>query len=192
MPTREKKQEMVSSLTDFAHAASLACGCELGQDDVLANFWSKLSEILNQMALLTDELVQGETDSFEDQIKDYVRLVGACKDLVENRNFALLEFQTRQGEATLASEKLQKAQGTPKASMLAAEAMDANEATTEAEQKFNTLTKNVKIELELFKQNKAHNLRKALRELVTLNINYNLRVVNLWKELLIELEEAKF
>jgi len=144
------------------------------------------------MALLTDELVQGETDSFEDQIKDYVRLVGACKDLVENRNFALLEFQTRQGEATLASEKLQKAQGTAKASAFSAEALDANEATTEAEQKFKTLTKNVKIELGLFKLNKSHNLRKALRELVTLNINYNLRVVNLWKELLIELEEAKF
>jgi len=188
-----KKQEMVDSLTDFAHAASLACGCEVGQDDVLADFWGKLSEILNQMAALTDELAHGETEFFfEDQVKDYVRLVGACKDLMENRNTVLLELQTCKADSQLKNDKLQKAQGTPRAPALSAEFLDSNAATTEAEQNYATITKNVRTELETFKQKKGHDLRRALRELVRLNINHQLRVVNLWKELLNDLEETKF
>jgi len=186
-----KKQEMVDSLTDFAHAASLACGCEVGQDDALADFWGKLSEILNQMAALNDELAHGETEFFEDQMKDYVRLVGACKDLMENRNAVLLELQTCKADALLKNEKLQKAQGPSKVSLLSA-IEDSNAATTEAEQNYATITRNVKTELETFKQKKGQDLRRALRELVRLNINHQLRVVNLWKELLNELEETKF
>jgi len=187
-----KKQEMVASLTDFAHAASLACGCEVGQDDGLADYWSKLSEILNQISTLTDELVHGETDLFEDQVKDYVRLVSACKDLVENRNVALLDLQFKQADATLKSERLQKAQGGYRAPSLIIEVQEANDATESASQTFNTLSKSVKSELDVFKQNKGHDIRKALRELVRLNINHQLRVVNLWKELLSELEETNF
>jgi len=187
-----KKQEMVSSLSDFAHAASLACGCEIGQDDALSDFWGKLSEILNQIASLTDELVHGETELFEDQVKDYVRLVGACKDLMENRNATLLEFQTCQADAALKSERFQKAQGTSKASALDAGLQSANEATNRAEQKYNALTTDVRSELDAFKRKKGQDLRRALRELVRLNINHQLRVVNLWKELLSDLEEAKF
>jgi len=187
-----KKQEMVASLTDFAHAASLACGCEVGQDDGLADYWSKLSEILNQISTLTDELVHGETDLFEDQVKDYVRLVSACKDLVENRNVALLDLQFKQADATLKSERLQKAQGGYRAPSLIIEVQEANDATESASQTFNTLSTSVKSELDVFKQNKGHDIRKALRELVRLNINHQLRVVNLWKELLSELEETNF
>jgi len=187
-----KKQEMVSSLSDFAHAASLACGCEIGQDDALSDFWGKLSEILNQIASLTDELVHGETELFEDQVKDYVRLVGACKDLMENRSATLLEFQTCQADAALKSERFQKAQGTSKASALDAGLHNANEATNRAEQKYNALSTDVRNELETFKRKKGQDLRRALRELVRLNINHQLRVVNLWKELLSDLEEAKF
>jgi len=187
-----KKQEMISSLSDFAHAASLACGCEIGQDDALSDFWGKLSEILNQVASLTDELVHGETEMFEDQVKDYVRLVGACKDLMENRSAVLLELQTCQADATLKSERLQKAQGTPRAPTLDTFLQNANDATNRSEQKYNSITNDIRTELDVFKRKKGQDLRRALRELVRLNINHQLRVVNLWKELLSDLEETKF
>jgi len=183
---------MISSLSDFAHAASLACGCEIGQDDALSDFWGKLSEILNQVASLTDELVHGETEMFEDQVKDYVRLVGACKDLMENRSAVLLELQTCQADATLKSERLQKAQGTPRAPTLDTFLQNANDATNRSEQKYNSITNDIRTELDVFKRKKGQDLRRALRELVRLNINHQLRVVNLWKELLSDLEETKF
>lgn len=182
---------MVSSLTDFAHAALLASGCEVGHDEGLAEFWGKLSEILNQMATLTDELAHGETDLFEDQVKDYIRLVGACKDLMENRNVALLELQTCKADLALKSDRRTKNQGSSKTSTLAADLQDAQEAETHAEQNFNSMSRSVKSELEAFKINKGRDLRHALRELVRMNINHQLRVVNLWKELLNELEEKK-
>jgi len=182
---------MVSSLSDFAHAASLASGCEVDEDDRLAEFWGKLSEILLQMASLTDELAHGETDLFEDQVKDYVRLVGACKDLMENRNAALLELQTCKADLIMKSDRLTKGQGSTKTSTLAADLQDAQESETRADQNFNSMSRSVKSELEAFKINKGRDLRHALRELVRMNINHQLRVVNLWKELLNELEETK-
>jgi sorting nexin-1/2 len=179
----KKRQELVATLTDFAHAASLAAGFEVGQDDGLASFWEKLSEILNQMSLLTDELVRGETDLFEDQIKDYIRIVQSCKDLMENRNALLLSLQTSKATLQQKTEKLKGQKNT--------EIIEAQEATNENEQKFNTLSANAKAELDTFKIKKGHDLRKAIRELVRMNINHQLRVVNLWKELLSELEEIK-
>jgi len=179
----KKKQELVATLSDFAHSASLAAGFEVGQDDGLANFWEKLSEILNQMSLLTDELVRGETDLFENQIKDYIRIVGSAKDLMENRNSLLLACQTSKANLNLKVEK-NKGQKNP-------EIQDATDESQQAEQKFNQLSTSAKTELETFKIKKGHDLRKAIRELVRLNINHQLRVVNLWKELLAELEEIK-
>jgi len=178
----KKRQELVSTLTDFAHSASLAAGFEVGQDDSLANFWEKLSEILNQMSSLTDELVKGETELFENQIKDYIRIVGSCKDLMENRNNLLLSYQTNKTNLNLKMDKKQKN---------ATEIQEAKEETEKSEQKLNNLSASAKSELETFKIKKGHDLRKAIRELVRLNINHQLRVVNLWKELLGELEDKE-
>lgn len=180
----KKKQELVVTLIDFAHAASLAAGFEVGQDDGLANFWEKLSEILNQMSSLTDELVKGETDLFENQIKDYIRIVSACKDLMENRNALLLAHQTNKANLNLKIDKAKGQKNTP-------DIQELTESTRDSEQKFNTLSVSAKTELEEFKRKKGQDLRKAIRELVRLNINHQLRVVNLWKELLGELEEIK-
>jgi len=174
----------VVTLTDFAHAASLAAGFEVGQDDGLANFWEKLSEILNQMSLLTDELVKGETDLFENQIKDYIRIVSACKDLMENRNALLLSYQTSKANLNF---KIEKGKGQKNSTDI----QELTEHTKDSEQKFNNLSVSAKSELENFKLKKGHDLRKAIRELVRLNINHQLRVVKLWKELLGELEEIK-
>jgi len=165
----KKRQELVATLTDFAHAASLAAGFEVGQDDGLASFWEKLSEILNQMSLLTDELVRGETDLFEDQIKDYIRIVQSCKDLMENRNALLLSLQTNKATLQLKSDKK---------GLKNTEILEAQESANDSEKKFNTLSDSAKTELETFKIKKGHDLRKAIRELVRMNINHQLRVNN--------------
>jgi len=179
----KKKQELITSLADFAHAASLAAGFEFGHDDGLASFWEKLSQILNQMSTLTNELVKGEIDSFENQIKDYIRIVNSCKDLMENRNNLLLAFQTNKANVNLKLEK-NKGQKTPEIEEVMGE-------TKVSEEKFNSLSASAKSELDIFKSRKGQDLRKAIRELVTLNISHQLRVVNLWKELLVNLEEIK-
>jgi len=136
------------------------------------------------MSSLTAELVNGETDLFENQIKDYIRIVAAAKDLMENRNALLLAHQS--SKATL-NFKIEKAKGSKNSP----EIQDLTEETRDSEQKFNNLSASAKTELENFKIKKGQDLRKAIRELVRLNINHQLRVVNLWKELLGELEDIK-
>jgi len=135
------------------------------------------------MSSLTNELVKGEVDLFENQIKDYIRIVNSCKDLMENRNNLLLAYQTNKA---LLNFKLEKNRGQRNP-----EIEEATEDTNNSEMKFQHLSTNAKSELDTFKVRKGQDLRKAIRELVRLNISHQLRVVNLWKELMVELEEIK-
>uniref|UniRef100_A0A6B2L6P8 PX domain-containing protein n=1 Tax=Arcella intermedia TaxID=1963864 RepID=A0A6B2L6P8_9EUKA len=183
----KKREDIIVSLDEFSKAASLACGSEVGQDDALADFWGKFSDILLQMGNLSRELANGETDIFESQLRDYVRLVGASKELLDNRNASLLKLQTCQADASSKSEKVHKA--TKSKAALEAELQLANKATEDANQEFNFMTHSAKEELENFKKEKSDHLRSALRELVTTNINHQLRVVDLWKELLGEIDK---
>jgi sorting nexin-1/2 len=179
----KKKQELITYLADFSHAASLAAGFEFGHDDGLASFWEKLSQILQNMSTLTDDLVRGEMDLFENQIKDYIRIVNSCKDLMENRNNLLLALQTNKANLNLKLDKLKDPRNP--------EIEEATEETKTSEEKFNSLSNSAKSELSTFKSNKGRDIRKAIRELVRLNINHQLKVGNLWKELLVDLEDIK-
>jgi len=179
----KKKQELITYLADFSHAASLAAGFEFGHDDGLASFWEKLSQILQQMSTLTNDLVIGEMDLFENQIKDYIRIVNACKDLMENRNNLLLAYQTNKANLNLKLDRFKNSRNP--------EIEEATEETKNSEEKFNSLSTSAKSELSTFKTKKGRDIRKAIRELVRLNINHQLKVGNLWKELLVELEDIK-
>jgi flagellar biosynthesis/type III secretory pathway protein FliH len=179
----KKKQELITYLADFSHAASLAAGFEFGHDDGLASFWEKLSQILQQMSTLTNDLGIGEMDLFENQIKDYIRIVNSCKDLMENRNNLLLAYQTNKANLNFKLDKFKDPRNP--------EIEEATEDTKNSEEKFNSLSTSAKSELETFKSRKGQDLRKAIRELVRLNINHQLKVGNLWKELLVELEDIK-
>jgi len=115
------------------------------------------------MSRLNSELVQNETNKFDDVLKDYVRVTAAGQTLLEKR-FELLG-------------KLQIAQAKNSANVTS--------LTTEF-QKFST---SAGTELDNFKEAKTKDIREALREVVRVNMEHQQKVVSLWKELLSDLEE---
>jgi len=185
-----KKQELMTSFTDFSHSASQLSATEAGHDELLAQGWSKLSEVTGQMATIQGELALSEFDTFESSIKDYMLLVKAAKELLENRNYALLKYQTLEADTKAKQEKVAKSVGSGKGP-LTTELQQAQ--TAEADQKvvFEKLSKEIRQELDTFKSKKGREIRKVMSELVRQNMDAQLRVVGLWKEVLQDLEEKK-
>lgn len=74
-----KRKEAVNTLAEFAHASALLGTVESGHDDLISNFYLKLSEILKQMSSLNNELASDENSLFEDALKDYNRIIQAVQ-----------------------------------------------------------------------------------------------------------------
>jgi len=158
-----KKRESDTTLVEFSMNSG-ALGTSEGQEDpILAIFWQKLSASLKKMAILNAELADKETLKFNDVLKDYVRLTAAGKVCLTNRFELLGRLQVAQNKNTKAIAAL----------------------TTELK----NYSESVQGELGAFKQSKTADFRDALRSVVEINMAHQQQVVNLWKELLSELEE---
>jgi len=183
-----RRAEMSSAVMDLSHSASLLSGAETDQDGVLAEDWGRLSDVLNRMATLSQELVASEAGTFEDVVKDYYRLVGAAKDIMDNRASVLQKLQNYQADVVAKKEKIAKGDQSRKLQADLTEVED-KEAKTSAD--FKELSEKVQAELEKFKRRKNKDLVRALRELAMINMTQQLQVVNLWKELLNDLDDTK-
>jgi sorting nexin-1/2 len=108
-----------TSWASLGQASNALQSCELDQDKVLATFYGKLTEVSNQVSALEKELAENETEYFEDSMKDYIRIIGATKDVLSNRSTDLWHYQqatkSREGQA----DKLEKGRGTSKEASLA-------------------------------------------------------------------------
>jgi len=164
---------------------------KVGKDDNLAQGWAKLSEVTNQMATIHGELAQSEMESFELSLKDYILWVRSAKEVLENRVAALQKLQNLEADSKAKHERLSKNTSAGRAAALTAELQQAQTAETDQKNLFENLSKEVKAELENFKEKKGKELRKVLSEFVRQNMNAQLRVVGLWKEILADLEEQK-
>lgn len=179
-----KTREMVSALTDFAHAAALLSSCESTHDESLSKHWSKLSEILSQMGTLASEVSYNATDAFDNSLQDYSRMLGAVQELLDYRNEILLKWQNAQIDTKLKKEKVDSGDGS--AEILAA----AQQVEADAKQTYKIVSKKIRKELLKFSDEKGAEMKSALLGLVKANMDYHLEVAGLWKEMLRQLEDA--
>jgi len=166
-----KTREMIATLADFGHAAALLSSAEQEQDGGLSKHWTKLSQILDQMSELAKEVAQTQTEVFEDAVKDYVRVVAAIKEILEVRTQALVKVIALQKESQTKGDE------------------ESKKKEAASIQEFKRISKRVKVELQTFRETKGHEMRDAMRALVKANMDYQLRIADLWKELLRDLED---
>jgi len=143
------------------------------------------------MATVQSELAQTEQEGFEESIKDYILLVRAAKELLENRTNVLLKLQTLEADTKAKIEKQTKNTSSSKTAVFASEVQQAQTAETDQKSQFEKLSKEIREELEKFNAKKGREMRKALSNFVTKNMNAQLRIVGLWKEILADLEDKK-
>jgi len=154
-----KKQELMNTFTDFSHSASQLSATEAAHDELLAHGWSKLSEVTGQMATIQGELAISEMDTFEKSVKDYILLVKAAKELLENRTNALLKLQTLESDTKLKQEKVAK-NISAKNSVLTTELQQAQTAESDQKAIFEKLSKEIRQELESFRSKKERKFEK--------------------------------
>eukprot|EP01121_Diplochlamys_sp_Union-15-3_P014889 TRINITY_DN4814_c0_g1_i14.p1 TRINITY_DN4814_c0_g1~~TRINITY_DN4814_c0_g1_i14.p1 ORF type:complete len:227 (+),score=49.72 TRINITY_DN4814_c0_g1_i14:541-1221(+) len=186
----KKRRDFVHIWEDLSLAASDYAKSEGEKDSNLNKLFSKFTEVTHQLSNLNDETVDTEILNFEFAIKDYLRITGSVKDLLTNRDAALLKCQTAEKNLEQKKQKLEKNTSASKASAFQAEVTEAEKQRDTLKQSFEEASKECKEEIEIFMKTKNKEITNALREMVQTNMNHELRVLDLWKELLRMIEES--
>jgi len=187
----KKRREIVQAYTEFGMASSLIGSAEADHDKWASMAFRNVSEISDQVHSLHTELAENETTQFEESVKDYVRYIQAAKDLLNNRSDLLAAYQNAAKQVDGKKEKFDKAKGTPKAAALEKEWEQAVQKVEETKSAFDTMTQNCKSELERFQQSKLSDFQEMITGLVQMNMNHEVRVLSLWKNFLLQVQDSK-
>jgi len=183
-----KHKDMVQLWVDMATAAKSLGGAERDVDNILANSWEKLAETVQQIALLDNELSDLQTLKFDDELKDYIRILDAVRDLLSNRSQALYNFQSA---SKVTEQKKEKMTNKPKESKLQKEYEEAQKKEEEAKKEYEEINTSCRNELEQFRLTKQREMLTTLTAFAQVYMNHELRVLQLWKELLSFLQDRR-
>jgi len=118
---------------------------------------------------------------FEDAIRDYVRIIGAAKEMLQARNEKLTAYQNASKQLEVRKDKLEKSKGSAK---LSKEVEEAEKRMEETKTEFNNISDTCKDELLRFETQKAIEIKKILIKLTQTNINFGVQVIDQWKSFL--------
>eukprot|EP01120_Amphizonella_sp_Union-15-10_P015753 TRINITY_DN8158_c0_g1_i1.p1 TRINITY_DN8158_c0_g1~~TRINITY_DN8158_c0_g1_i1.p1 ORF type:complete len:449 (+),score=116.58 TRINITY_DN8158_c0_g1_i1:110-1348(+) len=186
----KKRKEFVQIWEDFSQGATEYANVEIEKDKMLHRLFDKLGEITHQISSLHNETVEREVSQFESSLKDYIRTTAAVKDVLTNRDNALLKYQAAEKTLEQKKQKSEKNASASKASAIQTEVNEAEKQKDTAKAQFEEITRECKEEIDKFLKTKNKEITDALRDLVQTNMNHELRVLDLWKELLQLIEES--
>eukprot|EP01121_Diplochlamys_sp_Union-15-3_P014892 TRINITY_DN4814_c0_g1_i19.p1 TRINITY_DN4814_c0_g1~~TRINITY_DN4814_c0_g1_i19.p1 ORF type:complete len:470 (+),score=97.46 TRINITY_DN4814_c0_g1_i19:37-1446(+) len=186
----KKRRDFAQIWEDLSLAAVEYSKSEADKDSNLNKLFSKFTEVTHQLSNLNMETVDNEIIHFEFSIKDYTRITTAVKDLLTNRDSTLLKCQIAEKNYEQKKQKSDKNTSTSKANAFQTEVTEAEKQRDTAKQSLEDASKECKEEIETFMKTKNKDITNALRELVQTNMNHELRVLDLWKELLRMIEES--
>eukprot|EP01125_Pyxidicula_operculata_P016686 TRINITY_DN5771_c0_g6_i1.p1 TRINITY_DN5771_c0_g6~~TRINITY_DN5771_c0_g6_i1.p1 ORF type:complete len:408 (+),score=110.34 TRINITY_DN5771_c0_g6_i1:1206-2429(+) len=153
-----------------------------GNKQLAANCQS-VDSAFDQIAVIQAELAKQQEEQFTHSVKDYMRLFGAAEELLQNRDDVLLKLQREQANVDVVLAKKEKSKVSEK------EITQAQEKEGAARDEFKEFSAKSKEEIDAFYELKSKELSKALRSMVQVNINNQLKILNLWKEVVNDLEE---
>eukprot|EP01114_Cavostelium_apophysatum_P017147 TRINITY_DN5024_c0_g1_i1.p1 TRINITY_DN5024_c0_g1~~TRINITY_DN5024_c0_g1_i1.p1 ORF type:complete len:424 (+),score=125.78 TRINITY_DN5024_c0_g1_i1:1769-3040(+) len=177
----KKHRELGLAYAEFATASSLLSSTEADHSPWISNSFNKLAEISTSVSNLQEALVDNETVFFEDSIRDYVRIIGAAKEMLQARTDKLISYQSATKNLESKKEKQDQGKGNPKLSQ-EIEAAERRVEDTKAE--FNTVSDICKSEIGRFERTKAIEIKRMLVKLTQTNINYELQIIDQWKKYL--------
>lgn len=177
----KKQKELSQVYVDFGLSSSLLASTESDHSAWVSNSFGKLAEMSAQVSNLHESLVDNETVYFEDSIRDYVRIIGAAKEMLAVRNEKLVAYQNISKQLEDKKQKLAKTHGNTK---LHKEIDDFEPKVDEAKAEFNAISEICKSELLRFESTKALEIKKILVKFTQTNINFGLQVMDQWKQFL--------
>jgi len=185
----KKQKELSLAMTDFSLASSLLASSEADQDQWISNSFNRLSEITTQITVLDEKLVDDQTTSFEDNIRDYIRILGAVKEMLNVRTEKLTLYQNVTKQLETKKEKFEKVKAT--SSKMEKEIEEAEKRMEETKEDFIKISNICKSELQRFESTKLQDIKNLLIKLTQIHINHDLLIIDQWKGFLHHLLENK-
>eukprot|EP01120_Amphizonella_sp_Union-15-10_P000154 TRINITY_DN10192_c0_g1_i1.p1 TRINITY_DN10192_c0_g1~~TRINITY_DN10192_c0_g1_i1.p1 ORF type:complete len:392 (-),score=79.90 TRINITY_DN10192_c0_g1_i1:57-1232(-) len=186
----KKRKDFVQIWDEFSFSAREYAQVELDKDKLLNRLFEKLSEITHHVSILHNETVEREVSHFESTLKDYIRTTSAVKDVLSHRDTMLLKQNASEKNLEQKKQKSEKNASSTKASSFQSEVTEAEKQKDVAKVAFEEITVDSKEEIDKFLKTKNKELTDSLKDLVQTNMNHEIRVLDLWKELLQVVEES--
>eukprot|EP00026_Physarum_polycephalum_P006569 Phypoly_transcript_06617.p1 GENE.Phypoly_transcript_06617~~Phypoly_transcript_06617.p1 ORF type:complete len:547 (-),score=107.31 Phypoly_transcript_06617:7-1647(-) len=178
-----KRKELAAAHSDFASSISIVGSTEAETDSFLSTAFIRVGQISEHIKDLGEQLFRNESTHFEEALKDYLRVLGAVRDMLADRDEILLEYQnaTRAYEAKREKIDKDKARGSSKAKGSERELDEAQRKVDETKREYEALSATVRAELEVFDTTRAREIRRMISLLVQSNMEHSLQVVDQWK-----------
>jgi sorting nexin-1/2 len=187
-----KGKEIANGLFEFGLAFNL-----LGQSeaDALGDALSKVGETADRLSILSAEHADREAYGFEDPLVDMIKTIHSVKVALQKRHEKRLTYSTCLQEVESKQHSLAKyrAQIGMEAKAYGTE-MSLRKAQENAElvrEDFASVSQRVLREVDRFKRETAHDMRRTVLEYILLQVEYNKKMEQIWATLIPQLERVQ-
>jgi len=175
---------MAEIYQDSAVTSSALAHAELESSKPLSVSLNRLADAHSQMNALTREYAAGTKITFEDTLRDYIRLIGSVKVMLSHRLEKLAAYQEALSNCKAKKDRLEKIKRDGGQIPVALNhELERIETLMEKERDaFEAISKACRLELERFEETKSKEIHQSITSLVQTSLNYQLRAIDLWKQ----------
>ena len=186
-----KGKEVANGLFEFGLAFNL-----LGQSeaDALGGALGRMGETADRLSVLAAEQAAREMAQFEEPLQDYLKTIHAVKLALQRRHEKRLTYSTCLAAVESKQQALHKLRSQigseAKAYQTEMSLRRAQEQADLARDDFCATSQRVLREVDRFKREKAEDMRRTVLDYISIQVEYNRRMEELWAALIPELEKV--
>lgn len=181
----KKRREYGQAIKELGLCTSLVASAEADHDSETSGAFDRLSDMTSVLASLETQRADEEALYFEEPIKDYIRMLGAVKEMLQVRTDKLTHFQTLSKQLEQKKEKQEK-KANPKAEK---EIEELQKKVSDAEEEFRKISDIAKSEVQRFESTKTRDFHNLLLKLNQIQLTSELQIVDQWKSALDNLQQ---
>jgi len=187
-----RHRDLATGLSEFGLAVTLLGNCET-DTQYLANGLSQLGNAADRLSIIHHEQADKESESFDERVKNYIKVVACAKEAIKGRERALLSYQTALTMLEAKKQKLVKAQvlvpPTPfKVADAERELSAAEEDVKTARQVHEDVSAVTREEMMRFQKEKVVYFKSMVVEFVKLQIEFARKTQHVWEGLAPEID----
>ena len=189
----ERHKALGTSLTGFSLSLTQLSECEAAINESLSKGFSHMGLCVGRMSATYSEQADREAQTFEEPMKDYIRLLASVKSAITAREAALKAYNGAASSLASKKERLEKLRTSggkeDKIAALAREVSEGEESVSLTKSEYETIVARVDAEMARFQTEKLTDFKTYVTSFIKLQIEYSERIQASWRELLPRLEE---
>eukprot|EP00949_MAST-11_sp_MAST-11-sp1_P002936 g2936.t1 len=155
-----------------------------------------LGHTADSLSVATAETAEKEALFFLEQIKDYLRTLGALKEAMSCRERAQQDLWQKEAARTSKEQQHRSLAGTPgkeeKALKMSQETTRAAKEERDAKEHLDIVERRLFAEFEALKKSKLEDFKAMMLDFVQLQVDYNKKVEKIWSDVIPTLEKITF